>query len=73
MHIHCAQCNVLSAMCIVYLQSEFKIQFIDFCNFVDIDGNRTSLHRTWKLRQCTQAGIELGLNQAETVSLELTN
>ena len=42
MHIHCAQCNVLSAMCIVYLQSEFEIQFIDFCNFVDIDGHRTN-------------------------------
>ena len=41
MHIHCAQCNVLSAMCIVYLQSEFKIQFINLCNFVDIDGHRT--------------------------------
>ena len=43
MHIHCAQCNVLSAMCIVHLQSEFKIQFINSCNVVDvdIDGHRT--------------------------------
>ena len=34
MHIHCAQCNVLSAMCIVYLQSEFQntiYEFLQFC------------------------------------------